>query len=434
MGRLYVRKKLIIMKKLGFISLSLILVCLFSVFGFSMWENGDGLYSHTAYMEHIESGRTVIDTNGSERVYPASLTKILTCIAAIESCDNLQEEYEIPSGIFSDIYEEGGAHIFLKAGEKVTVGDLLHATLIRSACDSATALAYYTSGSVEAFADKMNEKAKALGAVNTHFVNAHGLHDDNHYTTAKDLAIITKYALQNEVFYDIISKWSYTIPETNLSDKRYFESTMEIKLPDSKHYYPGVVGVKSGFTDDAGRCLVTTSSRDGESYILVTLGANLDRWYESNMAYEDAKNLHEYCHAAYSQKTLVSMNTPVGKIEVAGGVKDSVDLIALSDISYLCATNEKPVITLDIPDDITAPVSKSESVGTIKVKVGEREFSEPLYPAADIKLSKKTAIISDNPLLTVLNVISVVIFAVAAVILAGFCIIFFKKKPHKTKK
>lgn len=419
------------MNKIRFFLTTIILCTVFAFSALALYEDGEGIYSDNVYMENLNTGRVVMDIGADEKVYPASLTKILTCLLAIEKCEDLSEVYVIPSGIFDDIYAQGGANISLKAGEEITISDLIHATLIRSACDSATALAYYVSGSVDAFAEEMNSRAKEIGAANTHFTNAHGLHDPNHYTTARDLAIIAKFALQNKTFYDIISKWNYTIPETNMSSERYFESTMELEIPDNDSYYEFVTGVKSGFTDEAGRCLVTYAEKDGEKYLLVTLGANRDRYYLTNMAYTDAVNLYEYCFACYSIDKIIEKDVPLTSISVNNGISESVSLVSDEDISYLCAVDETVEVVFNLPESISAPIDQGDEIGSATVKISDVDITKPLYASQSIAKAKKSALVTDNSFLNFLNITAVSIYVISFATLVLFCYFFFKKKKHK---
>ncbi len=421
------------MKKTGLVILFLIISVLLSTSVSALYEDGEGLYSDNVYMENLDTGKVVLDIGSDEKIYPASLTKVLTCIIALEHAESLDETVEIPGGLFDDIYAQGGANIALKKGEIMTVSDLIHATLIRSACDSATALAYYVSGSVENFAKVMNSKAHEIGAKSTHFVNAHGLHDDNHYTTAHDLALIAKYALQNKDFCDIISKYSYTIPETNMSEERYFESTMELEIPTSAHYYPHVTGIKSGFTDEAGRCLITKAEKNGESYLLVTLGANRDRYYNSNMAYTDAANLYEYMFAQYSIETILTSGSILKSIPVEGGVLESVGLVSLESVERLCAINEVKTVEFNLPEKITAPVTKGTEIGSVTVTIGDESFTKPLFAVQEVAKAKKSVFSSGNAFLNIINFLTVIIYVAAAAILILFCVFFFKKRTHPKK-
>ncbi len=422
------------MKK-SIIVLSLIISLFFiGVNGEGILDNGKNLYSDYVYMVNLDTGKTVYEYEADTVTYPASLTKIMTCIIAIENCDNLDEVVTIPFGIFDDIYAVGGANINLRTGEEISLGDLIRATMIRSSCDTASAIAYHVSGSVEAFSKLMNEKAEQIGCTSTNFVNAHGLHDERHVTTAKDMFLIANYALQNEVFCDIISEYTCTIPATNKADERTLFTTMDLENPEKDIYCEYITGVKSGFTDEAGRCLITKAEKDGESYLLVTLGANRDKWYNSNMAFTDALTLFEYCFAEYGIKTVVSSSDALIDVPVSKGVKDSIALYIENDVVALTALDDTPIITYDIPDKITAPINAGDVVGKVCIDVGGETFTEKLVAKEAVeKKENKTGLqkLNDgNIVATVLDTASLVIFLVTIVIIALFV---SNIKKHKKK-
>lgn len=406
----------------------------FTVNADTILDDGRNLYSDYVYMVNLETGKAVYEYEADTVTYPASLTKIMTCILAIENSESLDETVTIPSGLFDDIYADGGVHMSLKTGEEISVGDLIRATMIRSTCDSASALAYHVSGSVEAFSTLMNEKAKELGCTSTHFVNAHGLHNDNHYTTARDMYLIASYALQNESFCDIINEYSCTIPPTNKSDAREFKSTIEIEIPENENYYEYVTGVKSGFTNEAGRCLITKGAKDGESYLLVTLGANRDKWYNSNMAFTDAVTLFEYCFAEYSVNTVISKDVVLTTAQVTKGEKETVSLYSDKDITTLVALDDKAEITFDLPEKLKAPIKENEIVGTFTARVAGEEFSGNLIVKESIKkIDTKTGLANlneGNTVATVLDASALIIFIIAVILLVVFIL---KIKKNKTK-
>ncbi|MBQ8430359.1 MAG: D-alanyl-D-alanine carboxypeptidase, partial [Clostridia bacterium] len=192
----------------------------------------------------------------------ASTTKIVTAITVLENCENLEEEI-----IVNDLsVGVEGTSIYLRKGEKIKIMDLLYGLMLRSGNDSACALAYHVSGSIEDFAILMNETAKKAGAINSNFANPHGLDQENHYTTAYDLALITAYALNNDTFKIIVSTKQHTIKATNVSETRYL--TNKNKLLRSLE---GCCGVKTGFTSKAGRCLVSAVERNGMTLVCVVL-------------------------------------------------------------------------------------------------------------------------------------------------------------------
>ncbi len=423
------------MKKLCSLIFLIITLLSLTVNADNFFEDGKNIYSDHVYMVNTDTGKVVYEFESEKFIYPASLTKVMTCILAIEHCESLDETVTIPSGIFDDIYAQGGANMSLKYGEEISVGDLIRATMIRSACDSASALAYYVSGSVEEFAKLMNSKAMEIGAANTHFVNAHGLHEDNHYTTAKDMYLIAEYALKNQTFCDIISQYSCTIPATNKSDERVLYTTMDIENPESPLYYPYVTGVKSGFTDEAGRCLITKATKNGESYLLVTLGANRDRYYEGNMAFTDAVTLFEYHFAQYSIKTVLEANTVLGSVSVEGGTEEFVEVSADGSVETLAALDEKPIISLDYNKEVKAPIKSGDVLGSVTVTIGEESFTKNLIAFSDVEKKSNKSLLESfnkgNKTATAMDIASIALIIISVVVLIVFLSKIFKKAASR---
>jgi D-alanyl-D-alanine carboxypeptidase (penicillin-binding protein 5/6) len=210
-----------------------------------------------------ETGEILWQRNPDLRCYPASLTKIMTAILVLER-SNLDDWVTVPK----DAAFIGESSMALKEGEKVQLKDLLNAILVRSANDACVAAAIYLAGSVEKFVEWMNEKAKELGMTNTHFVNPHGLHHPQHFTTARDLLTLTRYALQNPTFRSIVSQREIIIAPTNKSALRRYRNRNKLL-----ELYPGCDGVKTGYTIPAGKCLVASATRNGWQLIAIVLGS-----------------------------------------------------------------------------------------------------------------------------------------------------------------
>ena len=210
------------------------------------------------------SGTCIYGKNENKQTAMASTTKIMTAIIVLENCKNLDEVVTISAKAAST----GGSRLGLKKDDKITVNDLLFGLLMRSGNDAAVALANYTAGTIENFADMMNKKAEELGLVNTHFVTPHGLDNPNHYTTAYELARLADYALKNNTFATIV-KTKYATIKINNQTKE-LKNTNELLLGNVE----GVYGVKTGFTGNAGRCLVTSVNRNNMDLIIVVLGAD----------------------------------------------------------------------------------------------------------------------------------------------------------------
>jgi D-alanyl-D-alanine carboxypeptidase (penicillin-binding protein 5/6) len=217
----------------------------------------------SALLADTETGEILWQRNPDLRCYPASLTKIMTAVLVLER-GNLDDWVTVPK----EAAFTGESSMALKEGERVQLKDLLNAILVRSANDACVAAAIHLAGSVEKFVEWMNEKAKELGMTNTHFVNPHGLHHPQHFTTARDLLTLTRYALQNPTFRSIVSQREIIISPTNKSALRRYRNRNKLL-----ELYPGCDGVKTGYTIPAGKCLVASATRNGWQLIAIVLGS-----------------------------------------------------------------------------------------------------------------------------------------------------------------
>lgn len=235
------------------------------------WDDSLNLNCAEALLMDADTGAVLYEKNGYDVQYPASITKMMTAILVVENCD-MDEEVTFSSSAVQ--LERGASNIGITAGEVLTVEECLYALLLASANECANALAEHVSGSVEAFAKLMTERAAELGALNTNFTNPHGLHDDNHYTTAYDMALIAREFLNHEELLQIEKALSYTIPGTNLvSESRTFQQKHNMAYPANQYYYTGAsfLAGKTGYTDDAATTLVTCIEKDGIRLIAVIL-------------------------------------------------------------------------------------------------------------------------------------------------------------------
>ena len=232
------------------------------------------LYSPCAVLADLETGKTLAEHNSREKIYPASLTKIMTAILAIENTEDLNGTITLPSGFFEKLYVEDASMAGFEPGEEVLLKDLLYGILLPSGAECCLAFAENISGSEEAFTELMNQKAKALGMENTHFCNSTGLHNPNHYSTVEDILILLQYALKNQVFRAAFTSQSYsTAPSEQHPQGFTFYSTM-FKYLDSAEVAGGeILGGKTGYTEEAGLCLASLADINGMEYILVTAKA-----------------------------------------------------------------------------------------------------------------------------------------------------------------
>lgn len=237
------------------------------------WPQGPDTYSETAVLMDAETGLILYNKGMHEKRYPASITKIMTAMLALEHC-TLDEQVTFTETCLPD-QEAGSGNIGMQVGEVLTMEQCLMAVMIRSANDVATQVGEHVAGSVSAFVDMMNAKAQELGCTNTNFANASGMPDDNHYSTAYDMALIFREAIKNETFLSIISTQNYTIPPTNLnSESRTFSCHHALMAQSAPEYYEGCIGGKTGVTNAARNTLVTGVTRDNTTLIAVAMRAD----------------------------------------------------------------------------------------------------------------------------------------------------------------
>lgn len=321
----------------------------------------------------VYSKRVLSGKNIDARMPMASTTKAMTALVVIENNPDLQKLITIPKAVVGI----EGSSIYLKEGEKLTIKELLYGLMLRSGNDSAVALAIATSGSVEKFVELMNDKAKSLGLVNTNFVNPHGLHDKNHYTSAYDLAVIASEGMKNEIFRQIVSTKFYTVERENDDEKRYFANKNRIL-----YSYQGANGVKTGYTTDAGRCLIAASERAGMQVVAVALDC-----YDY---FNKCAELMDYAHDNYYMAKVADKNTSYCDVKVVKGKEKSAELHVLEDEFYpLKKVGEEVSYEVDAINEITAPHNSSENLGEIRIKLGNHLlFTKKLYTINDIEKKK----------------------------------------------
>jgi D-alanyl-D-alanine carboxypeptidase (penicillin-binding protein 5/6) len=236
--------------------------------------SSDRLNSANAILVRLKDHSILMQKNSEEKIYPASLTKIMTAIVAIEELPDLNTEIELSNSVFQGLSEADASMAGFQPGERVKAMDLLYGALLPSGAESCVALADYIAGSEKDFAGIMNQKAADIGMVSTHFENATGLHHEYHYTTVKDLAILLSYALQNDTFRQIFTSSRHSTPATNMHpDGISFNSTMFEELNDQNIIGGEILGGKTGYTEEAGLCLASLAQVGGQEYILISAGA-----------------------------------------------------------------------------------------------------------------------------------------------------------------
>lgn len=241
---------------------------------FSETAQLDTLNSPYAILMDASTGEVLAEQNADTQMYPASMTKILTAVTAMESVNSLDEILTMPYEIYATLYEEGASMAGFEAGEQASVRQLLYGVILPSGAECCIALADLIDGSESAFVQRMNEKAQALGMSSTHFVTCTGLHDVQHYSTVRDIAVLLQYALQSSDFREIFTAHSYSVAPTAQHPEGFtFYSTMFQSLGDASVTGGEILGGKTGYTEEAGLCLSSLAQVNGREYILVTAGA-----------------------------------------------------------------------------------------------------------------------------------------------------------------
>ena len=281
----------------------------------------------------------------------ASTTKVVTAITVIQNCKDLDEVITVDD---KSIGIEGTS-IYLRKGEQLSVRDLLYGLMLRSGNDSAVALAYHIGGTEHNFVNMMNELCASIGATNTHFANPHGLDESEHYTTAYDLALVTAYALNNPVFAEIVSTKHHTIESTNLSEKRYLSN--KNRLLNS---LDGCIGVKTGFTSRAGRCLVSAIKRNGITLVCVVL--NCGPMFEESVA------LLNKAYSEYDFSPIVVKDEPIYNEYYVDSKRGELCLYANETYYYPVKSDEKDKLKIVYSlNPLSDDVAEGAEVGEIKV-------------------------------------------------------------------
>lgn len=241
----------------------------------------DELNSSNAILIRLKDHTVLMQKNSGEKIYPASLTKMMTAIVAIELLPDLNEEIKLSDSMFQSLYEANASMAGFQPNEKIRAIDLLYGVLLPSGAESCIGLAEHIAGSEQNFVNMMNQKAENLNMDSTRFINTTGLHDENHYTTVEDLAILLSYALDNGTFKELITSSSHSTPPTNKHPGGMtFYSTMFQKLNNKNIISGEILGGKTGYTGEAGLCLASLARIGGEEYILITAGAKGDLYSE----------------------------------------------------------------------------------------------------------------------------------------------------------
>ena len=357
------------------------------------------LYSDCVLLMSSDNGEVVFKKNAGKQTPPASLTKIVTAIVVLENCDDLNAQVTVPESCIKELDGTGSSLGGLQAGETLSVYNLLASLLIQSANEAATTLADYISGGDRTkFITMMNAVAERLGCKNSHFVNPHGLHDENQYVTAEDMAVFMMHAMEFPEFKEIVGKSSYTMPETNMQEERKVLNTNYLMNSAYKDYYcKYVTGGKTGSTSDAGRCVVVTASKDGYNYVAVALNSTFSDvdgdGVNENGAFLDTKEMLEWTFKNIELVAISDTTRIVGQVPVK--YAKTTDYLTLSPAETVYSlvpvgTDSGSLLVEPIadtlPEYVKAPVKKGEVICRAKVLYAGNMIKEiDLVASMDVK-------------------------------------------------
>ena len=314
-----------------------------------------GLNAKSAILMEESTGNILYESNPDERLPIASVTKVMTMLLIMEAVDSGKISLDDMVTVSENAMSYGGSTMFLETGEQLTVNDMLKGIAVASANDGCVAMAEHLAGSESAFVDMMNEKAKGLGMENTHFMNTNGLDEDDHYSSARDVAIMSRELMKHETIFNYTSIWMDTLRGGK------FQLANTNKLI---RFYDGANGLKTGSTSKALCCLSAAAKRNDMQLIAVVLGAPT-----SAERFASAKSLLDYGFANYAVNTQITAGDEVQKIAVEKGVDKEVGVVAGDSCSTLVKKGQEDNITKEIKIDetITAPIEAGQKIGTMTI-------------------------------------------------------------------
>ncbi|MCR3922881.1 MAG: D-alanyl-D-alanine carboxypeptidase [Firmicutes bacterium] len=329
----------------------------------------------------VHSRQVLYENNAHEKLYPASVTKVMTMVLAMEALESGKVTLADMIPVSEKAAAHGGSQIFLSPGDRISFEDLMIGIAVGSANDGAWAMAEFLAGSVETFAEQMNAKAQELGMENTNFVNPHGLHDENHYTTAYDIALMSMELLRYPKMHEWMTIW---MDEEFLKGKIKKEEGVFLSNSNNLiRYYDGADGVKTGFTDEAGNCVSATAKR-GETRLLAVIMKAQGR----PILFDEARTLLDWGFANFQSVPIVKCGDVLGKVAVDKGQQLEVNVVAKEDFALLLAkgAGDDANRELVLPERVAAPLTTTVEVGHLIVKSAEGEELGriSLVPATDV--------------------------------------------------
>lgn len=356
-----------------------VLLCFIFAFPVSAID-GISVEARSAMLVDVRSGEVLFEQYADTQIYPASITKIMTALLTVENCE-LDEVAEVTQHALSTISPDGSS-AGLKAGEHMKVETLLYCLLLPSGNDAAAVLAEHIGGSISGFVSMMNSRAIELGCTGTHYANPHGLHDEDHYTTARDTYLVVREFMKHDILTTISNTVTYVVPPTDVVSRERILNTTNYLISSNKtlkYLYSYARGIKTGTTTPAGYCLVSSAEKNGLYLVSILFGAGYDEASQSIMSYVETKRMFEWGFRNFETTVLVDAGEPVTEIGVTMGQEtDRVVAVTESAIEHLMPVDfdsDKIVLTPWMySESVEAPVIKGQYLGEVDVSYEGRSY------------------------------------------------------------
>lgn len=393
-----------------------------------------------AILYELNTDTVLLEQDADARLYPASTTKLMTALVAMEY-GNPEDIITVPAAAVDGLFELGSAS-YLLAGEEISFMELMEYMLIASGNDAANAMAIHISGSISAFAELMNNRAQELGCTNTHFVNPHGLHDEEHYTSARDLLRIAKAAMQNPTIAEIVGKDEVVLPITNKHPQtttKYTTNYLISRKSTRDYYYEGAIGIKTGTTTPAGLCLVGACVKGDYTYYTVVLGAEKGENGERNQFIETAK-LFDYGAENFSQQVMLSSSEPIAEVPVRlSNEKDSIVVTPSENITAMLPNAfETADLTMryTVEESVAAPVQAGDVLGKLTVSYEGKTWQLDLVASADAARSTVLYILDRITGFFASTAFKIIVAAIVAliVILVVYVILVNRRRAKRRRR
>ncbi len=421
--------------------ISLLLVCVFALSCVAGAIEKMDVNSKASILIDATDGHEIFGENADTKQYPASITKLMTALITVEKLSDLSEVITANKSAFEGL-SDAGSTVGIKPGEAMSVDNLLICLLVASANESANILAERVAGSVSAFVELMNSRAAELGLTGTNFVNTNGLHDENHYTTARDVAKIAMEVRKHARLREICAMEKATIPATNIGEERFFYTTNSLisRYKELGYKYSRANGLKTGSTTPAGLCLAASAEYNGVELISVVLGAEKDAEGKKGN-FVESKKLLVWGFENFKKATLLSSNQPVCEVHVRSAKhRDYVVAHTPEDYAVLMPRDfdaEKVELIPSAAEEIEAPIKKGDEIGSVLIKYEEREYiTLPLVAADDVERSIIAYVV--NKIKDIIKspyaLIAVVVILLAVICYFIYVIQYNKRKPRRRRR